>query len=99
MERFKVKMELVCGKISHIVYTPDDIRINKIVFTSVFESVDRCFVLFSALGEFADNEIYVKDHKTVSIYGKEYRVSLAMYDNKYPVDKRVKIKALAELVN
>jgi hypothetical protein len=99
MDRFKVKMESLRGKISHIVYTPDDIRIDKILFTSVFESVDSCVVLLSVLGQFADNEIFVKDHKTVSIYGKQYKVRLAIYDHKYPIAKRIKIKALAELVN
>lgn len=99
MDRFKVKMESLRGKISHIVYTPDDIRINKIVFTSIFESVEDCGVTFGVLGQLADNDICIKDRKTIVIYGKEYSVDFAeYYDCDGHVD-RVKIKALAELVN
>ena len=98
MERFKVKMELVRDRLLHIVYTPDNIRINKIVFTSVFESLYSCWVVLTALGKDADNDIYVKDEKTVVIYGKEYKVYFAEYYN-CSICTRVKIKALAELVN
>ena len=92
-------MELVRGKISHIVYTPDDIRVNKITFTRVFESFDDCNVTFGVLGQVEDNDIYIKDRETVVIYGKEYNVDFAEYCNMDGRISRVRIQALAELIN
>lgn len=102
MERFKVKTEIVFGeKPAHIVYTPDDIRINKIVQTHTFDAPENCRVIAIVLGANNDNDVYVKDEKTVVIYGREYRVEHAEYTSCGScgrVKSNIKIKALAEVV-
>lgn len=101
MERFKVRTEIANGVPRHIVYTPDDTRINKVVQTHTFESPENCRVIAIIHGQEYGNNIEVKDEKTVVIYGTEYRVEYAEYTscgNCGRVESNVKIKALAEVV-
>lgn len=100
MEKFKVKTELIYGIPRHIVYTPDGIRINKVVQTHTFESIENCMVIAIIHGKKHGNDIVVKNEKSVIIYGREYGVEHAEYTSRGGfggIKLNVKLKALAEI--